>query len=262
MKLKKVILLLLICLPVCLQASVEVIGSLKHKYNVTQGETIKGVIKLKNQEAEDQEVRIYQTDMLYNYTERFFYDEPGSHKRSNANWIEYSPKTLIIKANEVRDLVYEIKVPNYDSLNGSFWSIMMVEGVNPIDPAQTGDLTISTVTRYAVQMITEMQNKGKGLLEYFEPTLVRKDDNKLFLAIDIVNNGDYYISPEVKVQFYDEQGKLVKTLVGNAKGIYPTTSTRFLFDLEGLPSGHTYNAMIVAAGSEEDVFGLEYVLYF
>lgn len=264
MKIYRIFLSLLICsiFPLSAYASVEVLGSLKLVQSANPGEVIKGEIKIQNNDSTDQEVRIYQTDLLYNLKDNTFYDEPGGNGRSNAKWIQYSPKTVILKGKEARNIEYEIKVPQVDSLKGTYWSVIMVEGVTPPNPNQKGDLNIRTVTRYAVQIITEMTNKGKGSLKFFEPTLIREEDKKLFLAIDLINNGDHYIAPEVSIQLYDETGALVKTITAPKKGIYPTTSTRFKLDLEGLPSKKTYTAMIVAAGSDDDVFGLEYTLYF
>ena len=42
--------------------------------------------------------------------------------------------------------------------------------------------------------------------------------------------------------------------------MYPTTSTKWRFPLDGLLPGKTYKAVIVADGSGEDVFGLEYTI--
>lgn len=243
-------------------ASVEVIGSLKHVHNVNPGEVVKGQITILNNDLTDQEVRIYQTDFLYNLKDQTFYDEPGSNKRSNANWMQYSPKTVILKSKESRNIEYEITVPKNDSIDGTFWSVIMVEGVTPIDPNQTGDLSIRTVTRYAVQIVNELSNKGRGSLKFEEPTLIKGEDKKLFLAIDLTNDGNHYISPEVTIELYDESGNSVKTITAPKRGLYPSTSTRFKLDLEGLPSKKTYTAMIVAAGADNDVFGLEYTLYF
>jgi len=243
-------------------ASVEVIGSLKHVHNVNPGDVVKGQITILNNDLTDQEVRIYQTDFLYNLKDQTFYDEPGSNKRSNANWMQYSPKTVILKSKESRNIEYELTVPKNDSIDGTFWSVIMVEGVTPIDPNQTGDLSIRTVTRYAIQIVNELGNKGRGSLKFEEPTLIKGEDKKLFLAIDLTNNGDHYISPEVSIELYDENGTSVKTITAPKRGLYPSTSTRFKLDLEGLPSKKTYTAMIVAAGADNDVFGLEYTLYF
>jgi hypothetical protein len=244
------------------QASVEVLGSLKHLYKAKPGDIIKGEIRIQNNDPTDQEVRIYQTDLLYNLEESTFYDEPEAHARSNAKWIQYSPKTLVLKSKETRLIQYEIVVPKNAALNGTYWSIMMVEGVMPIDPNQQGDLSIRTLTRYAIQMVTEMEDAGNGSLKFLEPSLISDENKNLFLAVDLQNNGDRYISPEISIEFFDSKGESVATLTAPRKGLYPFTSTRFKIDLKGLPSKKTYKAMIIAAGKDDDVFGLEYTLYF
>lgn len=261
MKINRIFLSLFLVLSLSANASVEVIGSLKHVYTGNPGDLIKGVIKVQNNDSTDQEIKVYQTDLLYNFQEKTFYDEPGNHSRSNAKWIQYSPKSVILKPKEVRNVEYEISIPKNDSLKGTYWSVLMVEGVSPIDPNKKGDLNIKTVTRYAIQVVTDMADKGKGSLKFMEPTLV-KENGKLYLAVDLINNGEHYIAPDVSIELYDESGTLAKTITAPKKGLYPTTSSRFKLDLEGLPSKKTYTAMIVAAGEENDVFGLEYTLYF
>ncbi|MDP4276365.1 MAG: hypothetical protein Q8914_01910 [Bacteroidota bacterium] len=255
-------LLILFFLPFTSFASVEVIGSLKQVHNANPGELVKGQIKIQNNDSADQEVKIYQTDFLFNSQDQTFYDEPGSNKRSNAGWIQYSPKTVVLKGKESRNVDYEITVPNGDSIKGTYWSVIMVEGVTPIDPNVKGDLSIRTATRYAVQIVNEINDKGKGSLKFTEPTLVKGEGMKLYLAVDLLNDGDHYIAPEVSMELYDENGNSVKTISVPKRGLYPTTSARFKLDLEGLPSKKTYKAMIVAAGADNDVFGLEYTLYF
>ncbi len=262
---KKLILFIcyLFLLPVGLMASVEVIGSLKQVYNTNPGDVVKGQIKIQNNDAADQEVRIYQTDFLFNFQEQTFYDEPGGQKRSNASWIQYSPRTVVLKSKESRNVEYEITVPKGDSIIGSYWSVIMVEGVDPIDPNQKGDLSIRTATRYAVQVVNEINNRGTGKLKFMDPTLIKAEEGKkLYLAIDLLNEGQHYIAPEVSIELYDQDGILVKKITAPKRGLYPTTSARFKLDLEGVPSKKTYTAMIVAAGADDDVFGLEYTLYF
>lgn len=255
--------LLFLVLPLSTFASVEVIGSLKQVFNSNPGEVVKGQIRIQNNDPVDQEVRIYQTDFLFNSKDQTFYDEPGKNKRSNAGWINYSPKTVVLKSKESRMVDFEITVPKGDSILGSYWSIIMVEGVEPIDPNQGGDLSIRTATRYAVQIVNEINEKGKGLLRFLEPTLVKSEDGKkLYLAVDLQNDGEHYISAELSMELYDTNGNMVKKIAVPKKGLYPTTSTRFKLDLEGIPAKKTYSAMIVAAGADDDVFGLEYTLYF
>ncbi len=248
-------------LPLLSIASIEVAGSLRHIHKGMQGDVYKGEIKIHNSDDLDQEVRIYQTDLLYNFEDFTFYDEPVTHNRSNAKWMQYSPKTVIVKGNETIYIQYEISIPQSDTIKGTYWSVLMIEGVIPIEPDQPGQLNITTVTRYAIQIVTEIADKGIGELEFLEPTLITVDD-QLFLAIDIVNTGDHYIVPEVSIELFDEAGESVKVIKAPKKGLFPTTSARFRFNLEGIEGEKTYQTLIIAAGQDEDVFGIEYTLYF
>lgn len=256
-----IILLLTSIIPLGSMGSIEVVGKLKHAYKGIPGEIFTGEITIKNSSDKAQEVRVYQTDLLYNYQDYTNYDEDETHPRSNTRWINFSPKSVIVNANEIRSIQFEITIPIDDSVCGTYWSILMIEGVNPIDPEQLGELNIETVTRYAIQMVTDIVDQGTGLLKFLKPTLINEGDH-LFLAVDLVNSGQHYISPELSMELFDEEGKSVRVIKAKKKGLYPTTSARFRLNLEGLKGEQTYKCLIIAAGKDEDVFGLEYTLYF
>ncbi len=67
--------------PLTSMASIEVVGSLRHVHKGNKGDVYKGEIKINNSGDTDQEVRIYQTDLLYNYEDYTFYDDPVTHSR-------------------------------------------------------------------------------------------------------------------------------------------------------------------------------------
>lgn len=213
---------LILCFSLQLNASVEVVGSLKQTFVANPGEIIKSSIRIQNSDPTPQEVRIYQTELLYNHKDETFYSEPGTNRRSNSAWIEFSPKTVVLGPKETRNIDVEIHIPSIDTLRGTYWSVIMVEGVAPIDPNRAGELSIRTVTRYAVQMITEMSSKGSGLLRFNPPTLIQTENKQVFLAVDLENIGDHYISPELKMELYDENGELVKSLILPKKGSIPS----------------------------------------
>jgi len=252
---------LITLIPLVSVASIEVVGSLRHINKGEKGDVYKGEIKIQNSGNTDQEVKIYQTDLLYNYEDFTYYNDPVSHDRSNANWIQFSPKTTIVAGNSTMYIQYEVTIPQNDTIIGTYWSVLMVEGVNPIDPAQEGQFNINTVTRYAIQIVTEITNTGKGKLEFLEPSLIKEGDH-LFLAVDIINTGDHYIVPDVSMELFNDAGESVKVIMAAKKGLFPATSARYRFDLEGIESEKTYHTVIVAAGEGDDVFGLEYTLFF
>lgn len=251
--------LLAVFLPIFSIASVEVAGSLSHKHTGKPGDIYTGTIDIVNHSDIDQEVKIYQTDFLFNYEGKTFYDEPESHNRSNAGWITYSPTFTILKAKEIQHIQYEVKIPGNDSLVGTYWSIIMVEGVEPIIPGQKGQLNINTTMRYGVQIVTKMGKTGIGKLRFMKPSLTVEDDN-LFLDVNIENTGERVISPIVTAEFFDETGKSIKVFEVPKNGMYPTTSARFRFKIEGIEGKKTYQVLIIADGGDDDVFGLETTL--
>jgi hypothetical protein len=247
-------------LPSYVNAGVEVLGSIIYKYAAQKGETYSFVIKVHNTGDRDQEVSIYQNDYLFDYTGASFYNEPGTNNRSNASWINYAPKTLLLKGKETQNVLLEITVPEGDTLVGTYWSLLMVEGSRPIDPNAKGQLNIHESIRTAIQIITNIGQTGTGELEFQNPGIVAEGD-KLFFDFILLNTGERLISPDVAMELFDaETGESVKVLKAPKNGMYPTTSTKWRFPLEGLPATKTYKAVIVADGSGDDVFGLEYTL--
>lgn len=262
MKIHKILMicLLAIIMPIQMMAAIEVVGSLRHVHKSVAGDVYKGEIKIQNTGANDQEIKVYQTDLLYNFKGFTYYNTPVSQERSNANWIKFSPKTAVVKANSSMFIQYTVTVPKGDTLKGTYWSVIMVEGVTPPVPSQKG-MTINTVVRYAVQIVTEMKNKGTGKLVFLKPSLVKEGD-QLFLAVDLENKGDRYIAPDLSIKLFDQAGNLVKELTADRKGIFPACSSRFRFNLKDIKSNQTYQTVIVAQGNGQDVFGLNYQLYF
>ena len=262
MKARKILLVLMVIgqLPFYANASFEVMGSLIYKYSAQKGEKYSTVLKVHNTGDSDQAIRIYQHDYLYDHEGTSFYNEPGSHKRSNAPWTQYGPKTLLLRGKETQDVQFEITVPDNDSVVGTYWSVLMVEGVSQLDPNAKGQLNINTSIRYAIQFVTNIGQTGTGQLEFQKPGIVAEGD-KLFFDFILLNTGERLISPDVSMELFDAAtGKSVKVIKAPKKGMYPTTSTKWRFPLEGLPPKKTYQAVIVADGSGDDVFGLEYTL--
>jgi len=262
MKARNLLLALMVSglLPFYANAGFEVMGSLIYKYSAQKGEKYSTEIKVHNTGETDQEVRIYQRDYLFNYEGASFYNEPVSHKRSNANWIQYGPKTILLKGKETQNVQFEVTVPQSDTLVGTYWSVLMVEGVSQLDPNARGQLNISTSIRYAIQIITNLGLTGVGELEFQQPGIVKEDD-KTFFDVVLLNTGERLISPDVSMELFDvATGLSVKVIKIPKNGMYPTTSTKCRFPLEGVPTKKTYQALIVADGSGEDVFGLEYNL--
>lgn len=235
--------------------SIVVINGLTHIHEANNGEIVRGVIEVQNTGFETKAVRVYQKDYLFAHSGEVFYNEPNSNPRSNAQWIDFSPSYLELAPQQKTVINYEITIPTGQELSGSYWSVLMVEGILPIAPElPKSGLNISTIMRYAIQVATNIGESGTNNLEFIEAKLA-KIDGKPVGSVALVNSGERLLIPEVSIELFNEEGQSVSIVKAPKKKIYPGTSTRFFLDLGDLPKG-TYQAVVLADCSEEDVFGL------
>lgn len=246
---------LFVLFPFLSNAGIVVLNGLTHLHDVVPGETYRGSIEIQNTADHDQPVKLYQRDYSFNFEGEAFYETPGTVQRSNAAWLDISPKFLILKAKEKTTVNYELKVPQNGNLTGTYWSVIMVEGEAPVDANKLHNgMTIQTQLRYAIQIAATVGKTGERNLTFFDVKMMQQDGHKM-LAVDIENKGEVLFKPDVSLELFNEQGHSVGTFVAIKKKIYPDTSARFFLDLEGVPSG-VYQSLILADCGEEDVFGI------
>jgi len=255
-------------IPYVSKAEVAIVGELAHEKKATVGESYQGVIFIRNSSEEAQEVKVYQTDYLFFFDGRSVFGEPGTIKRSNANWINFSPKRLTIPANEVSQVNYIVNVPADAALIGTYWSVLMVEGIPGSSSEAVGEekegatLGIRQVIRYGIHMVTHIGDTGVRRLEFLKTRLLREGERKI-LQVDIENIGERLLKSFLWAELYDEEGSYVGRFEGGEFHIriYPGTSVRYRVDLTQVPEGK-YKALVVADSGGEDVFGITYTLEF
>lgn len=253
------IIFLLIFSQQLLIANVVINNGLTHIHVVDGDYIIKGKIEIQNTDAEPQVVKVYQKDYTFNHKGEVFYNEPGLAPRSNAKWIDFSPSYFELAPKEESIILYEIKVPEEEILTGSYWSILMVEGQRAASEAPNPkSLTINTIVRYAVQIVTNIGETGERNLEFVKAGLKREQGEK-FSEIAIENTGERLLQPMISLELFNDNGENVGVVKAEKKKIYPGTSTKFLLDLAKFPEGE-YQAIVLADCNEEDIFGLNLTL--
>lgn len=247
-------------------AGVSIVGGMTHQKQVVPGEAYKGSILIKNDNNEPQEVKIYQTDYQFRFDGTNNYGSPGKLERSNADWLSFNPSRLIILPKETATVNYTVKVPNDPNLVGTYWSMLMVEGIpkgsressqSEKDKTKVG---ITQIMRYAVQMITHIGDTGERKLKFLESKLLR-ENGKRFLQADVENIGQRWLRPILWAELYDQNGRYIGRFEGKQKRIYPGTSVRYTVDLTGVPEG-TYKALVVADSGGDYIFGANHTLKF
>ncbi len=246
------------------EAGVVIVGSLTHEGEAAVGESYQGVIFVRNPLEEPAEVKIYQTDYLFFSNGTSLYGEPGKIGRSNARWISFSPHRLIVPPREKSAVEYTVKVPQDETLTGTYWSMLMVEEIPRSSPEASEpdkgevELGIRQVMRYGIQMLTHIGDTGTRKIKFSDKKLISQD-GKTILQMDIENVGERWLTPSVWVELHNQGGGEVSRLEGGQRRIYPSCSVRYRIDLTDVPKG-SYKALVVADNGDEYVFGAKYDL--
>jgi hypothetical protein len=244
-----------------LGAQVSVLSSTVEEREVAPGQTYTGRIVIANTSPTPQAVRLYQTDYTFKADGTSIFGDPGSTGRSNAPWITPQANRVTVPPNSEITVPYAIKVPEADSLSGTYWSAIMVEGAETAPPATTGragqaQVGIGAVIRYAVQVATHVGKTGVGSVKFENPQAVKLPNGNAALEIDVLSSGTRGVRPVMSVELYDAAG----AMAGKGKQIrgllYPGTSLHQVFEFGSVAPG-TYKAIVFADTGSEKVTAVQ-----
>ncbi|NQV71837.1 hypothetical protein HQ496_01845 [bacterium] len=245
-------------------AQIIVRGKLAHDIDVFAGQQVTGTITVDNESDTLQEAKVYLTDYMFHADGTNDYDEAGTGARSNANWIRFSPETMTVPPKSTVVVNYEITIPA-DAKAGSYWSMMMVEGVDASSaesstaPETERQVGFRQVTRYGVQVAVHIQQDAEKNVSFDEIQLLVDEDGNTFFQVDVTNTGALMLRPTVYMRIFAADGTEYGPFDGTQYRMYPDTSVRQRIELSSLPAG-TYQALLVVDNGEDAVFGGQYEL--
>lgn len=248
--------------PAGAMAQIAVVGSTVEERVAVPGESYLGTIVVRNLTKQDQPVRIYQTDYLFFADGTSHFDDPGTTPHSNAKWITPTVRSLLVPPSSEMTVSYTVQVPMNDSLVGTYWSTIMVEGA----PSEAGrssggrpQVGVGAIMRYAVQVATHIKTTGSRKVSFANSKFLTNPDSTQTFEVEVQNVGDRAYRPALWIEVYDEQGAL-KANVRQERGLlYPGTSLKQTFALGKLAHG-TYRAVVFADSGEDAVFASQFTL--
>jgi hypothetical protein len=250
--------------PAVSRAQIAVLSSTVEEKIAVAGQQYTGTIIVSNPGTQPQVARIYQTDYRFAADGTAHYDDPGSTPRSNASWIKPQASRIVVPPNSQVAVPYSVSVPQGDTLRGTYWSLIMVEGSPSEATAQTAAngkpaLALGAVMRYAVQLATHIQNSGTRTVQFISPSAVKSASGAAALDVDMMDSGERGYRPTLWVEVYDAEGTLRAKAKQSRGLLYPGTSLHQHFDLGTLPSG-TYKAVIFADTGEDSVYATQFTI--
>ncbi|MDA1028010.1 MAG: hypothetical protein O3B41_03035 [Bacteroidetes bacterium] len=250
--------------PSVLTAQISVRSQLSHDQSSIAGSSYSGSILIRNDTDEIQQAKLYQTDYSFQSDGSNLFGTPGESDRSNASWIDLGTTSMMVPPREAVTISYRVNVPDSTNLEGTFWSIIMVEGIpksspESLDNNAKSSLGVVQVTRYAVQVATHIEGTGSAILEIKETAFTKNDKGEATLQLNIGNNGDKMVRPEMWVELYDSSGNSAGRRDGLNNRIYPGTSIQQKIQLGKLKEG-TYRALVIMDAGDDEVFAAEFTL--
>ena len=243
-------------------AQIAVVGSTVEERVAAAGESYTGTIVVRNLTKQDQPVRIYQTDYLFFADGTSHFDDPGTAVRSNATWITPTVRSLLVPPSSEMTVTYTVKVPASDTLSGTYWSTIMVEGA----PSEAGrssggrpQVGVGAIMRYAVQVATHIKTTGSRKVTFANSRFLTNADSTQAFELEVKNVGERAYRPALWIEVYDEQGALKASARQERGLLYPGTSLKQTFALGKLAHG-SYRAIVFADSGEDAVFASQFTL--
>lgn len=201
-------------------------------------------------------MKIYLQDFSYKADGSINYSPPHTNEKTNADWIKLNTNLLTLKAKEKTELFYEITVPDTMSQSGSYWSVIIIEPIESIKPNSKEGINITSIVRYAIQVITDYDSETAKPELKFESVKIDKENGRHILKIAIANHGNLYCKSTAVVEVYNRKdGQKAGVFSSQPMGLLPSTSKLFYIDISKLPPDK-YNAAIIATDEDENAFAL------
>jgi hypothetical protein len=248
--------------PARLPAQIAVVSSTVEERTVAPGERYTGTILVRNLTRQEQPVRIYQSDYLFFADGTSHFVAVGTTPRSNARWITPTVRSLLIPASSEMTISYTVQVPSGDSLTGTYWSMIMVEGA-PSEAARAASgsprLGVGSIMRYAVQVANHITTTGSRKVGFAKSRFLVNPDSTQAFELEVQNVGERAYRPTLWIELYDEQGALAANVRQERGLLYPGTSLKQTFGLGKLRRG-SYRAIVFADSGEDAVFASQFTL--
>ncbi|PRD54661.1 WxL protein host-binding domain-containing protein [Sphingobacterium gobiense] len=238
-------------------ASIVVLNGLTHTYKTEKAKVYSGKIELQNTGTGPKSVKLYLQDISYSFDGTIHYTAPHTNKKTNADWIKLSTNLVNLKANQSVEIIYQVTVPDSVVREGSYWSTIIIEPVEEINPnTSNSGVQITSIVRYAIQVITDYVNSPIKPELKFEKFGVEKNGRNKILQVALSNKSEIYCRAITSIELYDSEGKQIEgQLESPVMGLLPGNSKTFNIELGNITPGK-YKAVVFASDQEENTFAM------
>lgn len=245
-------------------AQISVVGELARDIDTVAGNVVRGEIEVHNGSDIPQEAKVYKSDYMFFHDGTNRFNAPGTEKRSNADWVDFNPERFIVPPGQSVMVNYVVSIPD-TTLSGSYWSMIMVEGIPQQSPESVLDesgepqVGLIQIFRYGVQIATHIRNEEEYAIAFADVSVSDSAEGEKALKVSVDNTGNMFVKPDVWIELFDQDGQKLARRESKPARVYPGTSVSYWFDIKDLQPGQ-YEALIVVDAGGENVFGAQYTV--
>ncbi|MDT0643955.1 hypothetical protein RM553_14045 [Zunongwangia sp. F363] len=234
-------------------SSVVILNGLTHTYSGRPGDYIQGELVLMNTTDREQRITFRLNDVLFSCGTTRVFSENTSHDQSSKTWFEGSLMDKVLLPREKYIYKYSIHIPKNSTLKGSFWSALMIEVEKPVKEERlTANIDLNTKIRYAVGLITNVNQFSEISLDFENIEMVRDTLKNNMLEINLFNASRFVEGVRLSLEVYDAKGEKVLEKNSERPMVFPNMCKEFVLDINDLEKGD-YECILIADSRKEFV---------
>ncbi|PKA82619.1 hypothetical protein ATE92_0753 [Ulvibacter sp. MAR_2010_11] len=251
MKIKLIIIASILFCVQEIQANVIILNGLTHSYSGVSGQTYEGQIILVNISDENQRVTFDLNEAIYDCQTGRSFVKDIAHKNSSSGWFDSSVRDIVLIPKEKYAFKYNITIPNDKTLEGSYWTTLIVNVEKPIREEVIKNIGLDTKIRYAIRLLTDINENEDVQLDFEDVVLTDNPINsEKLLDVKILNESIYIENVRLALEIYNTSGTKVLDIKTKRAKIFPEVCRDFSVDVSDLPKG-TYECVLIADSRDE-----------
>lgn len=236
-------------------ANVVILNGLTHEFRGIAGNTLSGIVKMKNDAAIPIKMKIYKEELILICGQESIFKDTISHEKSITKWLRTNVNEKVMEGNEEYDLFFDFTIP-LGTKPGSYYTMLMVETDEPIPIIESkSKMIINTKVRYGITILVHVDTYESPNLNFETITVDNQNDNSKAIKVLLKNIGSFSATIKLVVEIYSK-GEKIKSFsdqTGQIGRVYPDKCRKFEIIVSGLPKGK-YDG-VVLADNGLDFFG-------
>ena len=238
--------------------NIVLLSNMTTTHTASPGSVVRGTVEVRNTGSESETLSLSLNDFATRAPDTRDVLDTQSIDRSLGPWLTLEDTALTIAPGQSRSIPYQINVPDDANLQGSFWSILMLEEGTTPTVASIGGVSLLQRSRIGTRVVATIPG-GSRVVTFSASGLARVGQGVVFYC-DIENTGTDALSIEPKLELYDTNGQKQGVYKGQANMLYPGSSWRYSIDLTSAPAGD-YTAILIANGGDDALFGARHPIH-